>query len=87
MQTSGSVFAGRIEKVKKSQFELEVIKIVDCFFDGHGNYDSSLKSSNWNLYNRQKFLLQLARVPKENKMLVKNETSMQKSLKYCQNLN
>ena len=28
-QTSGSVFAKRIEKVKKTKFELELIKIVD----------------------------------------------------------
>ena len=30
-QTSGSVFAERIEKVKWTKFELELIKIVDCF--------------------------------------------------------
>ena len=41
-QTSGSVFAERIEKVKKTKFELELIKIVDCFLDGHGNFDSNL---------------------------------------------
>ena len=43
-QTSGSVFAERIEKVKKTKFELDLIKIVDCSLDGHGNYDSSLVS-------------------------------------------
>ena len=43
-QTSGSVFAERIEKVKKAKFELDLIKIVDCFLDGHGNYDSNLVS-------------------------------------------
>ena len=43
-QTSGSVFAERIEKVKKTKFEMELIKIVDCFLDGHGNYDSNLVS-------------------------------------------
>ena len=43
-QTSGSVFAERIEKVKKTNFELELIQIVDCFLDGHGNFDSSLVS-------------------------------------------
>ena len=41
-QTNGSVFAERIEKVKKTEFELELIKIVDCFLDGQGNYDSNL---------------------------------------------
>ena len=39
-QTSGSVFAERIEKIKKTKFELELIKIVDCFLDDHGNYGS-----------------------------------------------
>ena len=43
-QSSGSVFAERIEKVKKTKFELELIKIVDCFLDGHGNFDSNLVS-------------------------------------------
>ena len=40
-QTSGSVFAKRIEKTKKTEFELELIKIVDCFLDGHGSYDKN----------------------------------------------
>ena len=43
-QTSSSVFAERIEKVTKTKFELELLKIVDCFLDGHGNYDSNLVS-------------------------------------------
>ena len=43
-QTSGSMFAERNEKVKKTKFELELLKIVDCFFDGHGDYDSNLVS-------------------------------------------
>ena len=40
-QISASVFAERIEKVKKTKFELELINIVDCFFDGHGYFDSN----------------------------------------------
>ena len=44
MQTSGSVFADRIKRVKKTKFELELIKIVDCFLDGHGNYTTNLVS-------------------------------------------
>ena len=44
-QTTGSLFADRIEQVKKTKFELELIKIVDCFLDGHCNYSSSLVSS------------------------------------------
>ena len=43
-QTGGSVFAERIEKVKKTIFELDLIKLVDCFLDGHGNYDRKLVS-------------------------------------------
>ena len=40
-QTRGSVFADRIEQAKKAKFELQLIKAVDCFLDGHGNYSSS----------------------------------------------
>ena len=43
-QTSGSVFAQRIEKVEKTKFELELIKTVDCFLDGHGTLDSNMVS-------------------------------------------
>ena len=43
-QTGRSVFAERIEKVKKTEVETDLIKIVDCFLDGHGNYDSNLVS-------------------------------------------
>ena len=43
-QTKGSVFADRIEQVKKSKFEIELIKIVDCFLDGHVSYKSNLVS-------------------------------------------
>ena len=45
-QTSGSVFAERIEKVKKTTIEMELIKNVDCFLDGHDSYYSNLISSN-----------------------------------------
>ena len=43
-QTSGSVFADRIEQAKKTKLEFELIKIVDCFLDGHGNSTSNLVS-------------------------------------------
>ena len=43
-QTSGSVFAERFEKVKKTIFKLEVKKSLDCFLDSHGNYNSNLVS-------------------------------------------
>ena len=41
MQTSGSG-AKRFEKVKKSKFELDLIKTVDCFLGFHVNYYSNL---------------------------------------------
>ena len=41
-QTSLSVFAERIEKVKKTKFELELIKNLDYFHNVHGNFDSYL---------------------------------------------
>ena len=45
-ETGGSVFAERIEKVKKTKFELELIKILNCVLDGQGNYDSNLVFGN-----------------------------------------
>ena len=43
-QTSGSLFAEGIEKVKKTKFEFELKKFVDCFLNCHGNSDSILLS-------------------------------------------
>ena len=43
-QTIGSVVADRIEQVKNTKFEVEMIKLLDCFLDGHGNYAGSLVS-------------------------------------------
>ncbi len=43
-QTSGIMFADRIEQVKKTKFELELLKIVDCFLDSLGNYTINLLS-------------------------------------------
>ena len=80
-QTSGSVFAEGFEKAKKTKFELEVITIVDCFLDSHCSYDSKLESLKKILLNKQCFLLQLVRVmsvPKENKLLVRNDIPNQK---------
>ena len=42
MQTSGSVFAEKLKKLRKTKFEFE--QIVDCFLDGHGNFGSNLVS-------------------------------------------
>ena len=44
-QTSGSVFADRIEQIEKNKFKLEPIKIIDCVLDGHGKHTSNLVSS------------------------------------------
>ena len=41
-QTSESVFADRIDQVNRTKIELELIKVVDCFLDGHGFYTSNL---------------------------------------------
>ena len=41
-QTNGSVFADGIGNVKKTKFELEPIKTVDCCFNGHGTQESNL---------------------------------------------
>ena len=43
-QTTRSAFAEGIEQVKKTKFDIELIKMVDCFLDGHGNYFSYLVS-------------------------------------------
>ena len=43
-QTSGPVFAERIEKATKAIYELDLIKFVDRFLDGQVNYDSNLVS-------------------------------------------
>ena len=41
-QTSGSVFAKRIEQDKKTKNELELTKNADVFLDGYGSYSSNL---------------------------------------------
>ena len=43
-ETCGLVIAEKIEKAEKIEFEMELIKFVDCFLDGHGIYDSNLLS-------------------------------------------
>ena len=40
-QTSRSVFADRIGQATKTKFELELIKAVVCFLDGHGKFTSN----------------------------------------------
>ena len=41
-QTMGSFFLDRIQSLKNSKYEGELIKIVDCLLDGHGLIDNSL---------------------------------------------
>ena len=41
-QANRSVAAKRIDQDKKTNIELELIKIVDCFLDGYGSYDGGL---------------------------------------------
>ena len=43
-RTSRSVFADRIQQIKKTEVELELIKSVDCSLGGHGIYTSNLVS-------------------------------------------
>ena len=43
-QSSSSVFAEGVEKVKKTKSESEIIKIADCFLGVHSIYDSNLVS-------------------------------------------
>ena len=96
-QTSGSMFAEWIEKAKKTKFELELIKIVDCFFDGQGNYDSNIVSFRKKSLEQTIFFITVSkRTQKKNKMPVKNEIPCQKIssnfgfqnniFKTCQNL-
>ena len=33
-----------LKKSKKTKLELDLYKTVDCFLDGHGNYDNNLVS-------------------------------------------
>ena len=52
-QTGGPVFADRIEQFeKKTNFELELVKILDSVLDGYGKYTSTLATfkakSLWN---------------------------------------
>ena len=80
-QTSGSMFAERIEKATKTKIEIEFLKIVDCFLDGQSNYDRNLVSFEIKSYNKEYFLLQLERVMsvhKEYKSFVRNEIPNQK---------
>ena len=42
------VFAERIENVEETNFGLDLIKLGDCFLDGHGIYDNKLASYKMN---------------------------------------
>ena len=50
IQTTGSVFVERVESVRrKTKFELEVLKFIDCFLGGYGGYQSNFVSFKKNL--------------------------------------
>ena len=40
----GHCLQEELKKLKKTKFELELLKFVDCFLDGHGIFDSNLVS-------------------------------------------
>ena len=44
VQTTRSVLVELVESVRKTEFDLEQIKIIDCFLDGHGGYERNLVS-------------------------------------------
>ena len=41
-QTLRSSFSDRIQSLKNSKYESDLIKIVDCLLDGHGIIDNSM---------------------------------------------
>ena len=44
-QISESVFVERVERVaRKTKFEPELMKLVDCVFDGFSSYENNLVS-------------------------------------------
>ena len=67
-QSRRTVFADRIEYVKKNKFELKRIKFGDCFLDGYGKNKSNFVSC-------KKTLCELTffRIPKNflNQLVVK----------------
>ena len=40
-QTLGSSFLDRIQKIRNSKYESDLMKIVDCFLDGYGSIDNN----------------------------------------------
>ena len=50
-ETSESVFAKRIEQNKKTTYDLELMKIVDCFLDGYGKYTSNFYNETFRIPN------------------------------------
>ena len=39
-QTIGSAFLDRVRNVQNSKYEHDLLKIIDCFFDGYGFVNS-----------------------------------------------
>ena len=55
-EISRAVYADRTEQVKKTKFELKLIKTVDCLLGGHGNYTSNLLSFEIKSFHNNHFL-------------------------------
>ena len=47
-KTLGSTFLERIRKARHSKYETDLLKIVDCFFDGYGNLKSERVNFSFN---------------------------------------
>ena len=80
-QTSGSVFAERIEKAKETKLALELIKNVDCFLDDHGIYDSKVVSFEIKSLEQTKVFVTFIKsneCSQRNKLLLRKETPNQK---------
>ena len=60
-QSSGSEFAERNERVKKTKFELKLIKIVDSFLDGRGIYDNNFVSLKKKSLSKQYFFVTVSK--------------------------
>ena len=56
-QTGGSVLEDRIEQIKKTKFEFDLIKSIDCFLEAHSNYTRYLMFFKKNLCKLSIFLI------------------------------
>ena len=71
VQMSGSIFAKRVERARGTKIELELMKVIDCFFDGYSSYESNLVSFKTKNFNYSSFL-KLYQILVRKKMLVRS---------------